>query len=179
MAPTLITPRLTLSGHGPDDLEDCAAMWADPRVYAQIGGQPRTREEVWIRLLRSIGQWTAFGYGAWLLRERATGRFVGEVGLLEARRALEPAIDDAPENGWALAGDAHGHGYAGEALAAVLDWCDAHPIALTRCIIDPGNQRSIALAERHGYGEPIVGRYHDRPILIFARPGMVAASRSG
>ncbi|HVF93247.1 MAG TPA: GNAT family N-acetyltransferase [Sphingomonas sp.] len=169
MVPMLTTQRLTLSAHRPDDLDDCAAMWADPRVYAMIGGQPRAREEVWIRLLRSIGQWAAFGYGAWLIRERDGGRFVGEIGLIEARRAIEPSIDDAPENGWALAGDAHGRGFAGEALAAVLGWTDANGIALTRCIIDPANHVSIRLAERHGYREAVTGRYHDAPILIFAR----------
>jgi RimJ/RimL family protein N-acetyltransferase len=62
-APILTTARLTLTGHAAADLEDCAAMWSDPRVYAMIGGQPRSREDVWIRLLRAIGQWTLFGYG--------------------------------------------------------------------------------------------------------------------
>lgn len=170
MVPTLTTPRLTLSGHRPADLDDCAAMWADPAVYAMIGGQPRAREDVWIRLLRSIGQWQAFGYGAWLARETATGRFVGEVGLLEARRAIEPSIDDAPENGWALAGGVHGRGFAGEALAAVLEWADARGIARTRCIIDPANQASLRLAQRQGYRDFATGYYHDRAILILERP---------
>lgn len=169
MAPTIDTARLTLRAHHPDDLDACAAMWADPRVYAMIGGKPRPREEVWIRLLRSIGQWSAFGYGSWLLHDRFTGRFVGEIGLIEARRAIEPSIDDAPEHGWALAGDAHGQGFASEAMAAVLGWVDAQGIATTRCIIDPGNHPSIRLAERHGYGDVVTGRYHDAPILIFAR----------
>lgn len=169
MAPTLTTARLTLSAHRPDDLDDCAAMWADPAVYAMIGGQPRVREDVWIRLLRSIGQWQAFGYGAWVVRETATGRFVGDVGLLEARRAIDPSIDDTPENGWALAGWAHGRGFAREALTATLAWADAHRIARTRCIIDPANHASIRLAHRHGYRDWTTGQYHDRAILILER----------
>ena len=169
MAPTIDTARLTLRAHHPDDLDDCAAMWADPLVYAMIGGKPRSREEVWLRLLRSIGQWTAFGYGSWLLRERGTGRFIGDVGLIEARRAIVPSIDDSPEIGWALAGDAHGQGFASEAMAAVLAWVDAQQIARTRCIIDPDNLPSIRLAERHGYGNVVNGTYHDAPILIFER----------
>lgn len=56
-------------------------MWADPKIFELIGGQPRSREDVWIRLLRSIGQWTLFGYGAWIVRDRATGVLLGEVGL--------------------------------------------------------------------------------------------------
>jgi len=171
-APTLSTRRLTLSGHVPGDLDDCAAMWADPRVYTMIGGQARSREDVWIRLLRSVGQWSVFGYGSWIARETATGRLVGELGLIEARRVITPPIDgpDAigPEVGWALAGDAQGQGYASEALAAIFAWADPR-IAATTCIIDPGNAPSIRLAERLGYRLRTQGVYRDAPILIFDR----------
>ncbi len=175
-APMLTTPRLTLTGHAAADLDDCAAMWADPGVYATIGGQPRTREDVWIRLLRSIGQWTLFGYGAWIVRETATGRFVGDVGLLEARRAIDPAID-APETGWALSPSAHGRGYAKEALDAVLAWTDAQGMARTMCIIDPDNAPSIRLAGKTGYRVLTRGIYHDRPIDLYER--MAGAGANG
>ncbi|MCK8457640.1 GNAT family N-acetyltransferase [Sphingomonas faeni] len=183
-APTLTTARLTLTGHVAADLEDCAAMWTDPRVYTMIGGQPRTREDVWIRLLRSIGQWTLFGYGSWIARETATGRLIGELGLIEARRAIEPSIDArsefGPEVGWTLTGAAQGQGYASEALAAILAWTDAR-IPATTCIIDPANASSIRLADRLGYRLHTTGTYRDAPILIFDRtapslnPGAIAA----
>ena len=172
-APTLTTARLTLTGHAATDLEDCAAMWADPRVYAMIGGQPRAREDVWIRLLRSVGQWTLFGYGSWIARDTATGALIGELGLIEARRAIDPPIDAGPEFGpevgWTLTGDAQGQGYASEALAAILAWTDAR-VPATTCIIDPANAPSIRLAERHGYRLRTTGTYRDAPILIFDRP---------
>ena len=166
-APTLTTARLTLTGHAAPDLEDCAAMWSDPRVYAMIGGQPRSREDVWIRLLRAIGQWTLFGYGAWVARD-ATGRLIGELGLMETRRAITPSIDATPEVGWTLAGDAQGKGYASEALAAILAWTDTR-IPATTCIIDPANAPSIRLAERLGYRLRTQGTYRDAPILILDR----------
>jgi len=158
-APTLTTARLTLTGHAATDLEDCAAMWADPRVYTMIGGQPRSREDVWIRLLRAIGQWTLFGYGSWVARD-AAGRLIGELGLMEARRAIEPPIDATPEVGWTLTGAAQGQGYASEALAAILAWTDAR-IPATTCIIDPANAPSIRLAERLGYRLRTQGTYRD------------------
>lgn len=167
-APILSTARLTLTGHTASDLEDCAAMWSDPRVYAMIGGQPRSREDVWIRLLRSIGQWTLFGYGSWIARETATGHLIGELGLIEARRAIEPPIDATPEVGWTLTGDAQGKGYASEALAAILAWTDAR-IPSTTCIIDPANAASIRLADRLGYRLRTTGLYRDAPILILDR----------
>ena len=176
-APILTTARLTLTGHTATDLEDCAAMWSDPRIYAMIGGQPRSREDVWIRLLRSIGQWTLFGYGSWIARDTATGRLIGELGLIEARRAIAPSIDAtpglSPEIGWTLAGAAQGHGYAAEALTAILAWTDAR-IPATTCIIDPANAPSIRLAERLGYRQRAQGTYRDAPILIFDRAALSA-----
>lgn len=166
--PTLTTERLTLRGHRPDDLDALAAMWADPAVYGTIGGQPRAREDVWIRLLRSIGCWTVFGYGAWVVCDRATGQVLGDIGLLESRRAIVPELT-VPEAGWALAPAAHGKGYAAEAMRAVLDWAEGHGITRTCCIIDPGNAASIRLAEKLGYGSPVEGVYHERPIHIFHR----------
>jgi RimJ/RimL family protein N-acetyltransferase len=167
-APIITTQRMTLTGHRADDLDALAAMWADERVYAMIGGQPRSREEVWIRLLRSIGTWTLFGYGAWVLRDRDAGTILGEIGLMEARRVIDPPLD-APELGWTLTGAAQGRGFAHEALVAILDWADGHRIARTQCIIDPGNAPSIRLAEHVGYRWTDERTYHDRPIGVYER----------
>lgn len=166
-APTLLTERLRLDAHRADDLETFAAWWQRPEVYAGIG-QPRDREEVWLRLLRSIGQWTLFGYGAWVVRTRDTGAAIGEVGLMEVRRAIEPPLD-APEIGWLLAPEAQGRGLAAEALAAVLRWSDGGRIARTTCIIDPDNARSIRLATRAGYHALGERRYRDRSVIVFER----------
>ncbi|WP_298090244.1 GNAT family N-acetyltransferase [uncultured Sphingomonas sp.] len=172
-APTLHTDRLTLTAHHPDDLDALAAMWSDPAVYAMIGGQPRSREEVWLRLLRSIGQWQVFGYGAWVVRERAGGPPIGDIGLLEARRAIDPPLD-APELGWALAPAVHGRGLAGEALSAILAWADGHGVARTCCIIDPANAPSLRLAARVGYRSTRDADYAGRPIHILTRPSPAA-----
>jgi RimJ/RimL family protein N-acetyltransferase len=167
MAPILTTDRLTLTGHRIDDLDDLATMWADPAVYTMIGGVARPREEVWIRLLRAIGQWQAFGYGSWVVRD-AVGAFVGEIGLLEARRAIDPPLM-LPEVGWTLSPAMHGQGYAGEALGAILDWAQRHGIAATTCIIDPDNAPSLRLAARVGYAVTCETLYKDRPILVLER----------
>ena len=144
-------------------------MWADPTVTALIGNRSRPREEVWLRLLRSAGQWALFGYGSWVVRDAATGAFVGEVGLLEAQRAIAPPLA-VPEAGWALSPAFHGRGLAHEALVAALAWADAAGIARTCCIIDPANALSIALAERCGYTRTGEATYHEAPTLIFERP---------
>lgn len=168
IAPTLTTARLTLAGHAPADLADFAAMWADPDVYAMIGGRGFSREEVWHRLLRYIGHWQAVGYGNWAVRETATGRLVGEVGLMDSRRATVPSFEGTPEVGWALCGWARGQGFAREALDAVFAWVDAR-IPRTVCIIDPANAPSLRLAAKLGYRLMAEGRYRDAPTLVFER----------
>lgn len=167
--PVLHTPRLTLMGPDPADLPALAEMWADPIVYAAIGGRAFSREEVWHRLLRHVGHWQLIGYGSWTIRETESGRLAGTIGLMDSRRATTPSFEGTPEMGWALCRWAHGRGLAHEALAAALDWADAQRIARTVCIIDPGNAASLRLAGRVGYRLVCEARYHDAPTLLFDR----------
>ncbi len=167
--PVLTTARLTLAGPDPADLPAFAEMWADPRVHAMISPHPPTREEVWHRVLRHIGHWLVMDYGTWTVRETATGRIAGTVGLMDSRRATFPSFEGTPEVGWALATWAHGCGFAREALAAALSWADAQGIARTVCIIDPANAPSLRLAERAGYTLVTEATYRDAPTLLFER----------
>lgn len=180
VVPIIDTARLTLRGHALGDFPDCAAMWADPEVTRHIGGRPFAEEEVWARLLRYAGLWALLDFGYWVVRERASGRFVGEAGLADYHRELTPALDGAPEVGWALASWAHGRGYATEAVAAALAWSDAHFAARrlvdpratptrTVCIIAPGNGASIHVAEKCGYRPEAPARYRGQPTLVFER----------
>ncbi len=165
-APTLTTDRLILRAHGPDDLDALTAMWNEPAVYRMIGGEPRSREEVWIRLLRSIGQWQAFGYGSWVVCDGPA--VIGEIGLIEARRAIDPPLT-LPEVGWTLAPDAHGKGYAYEALTAALAWADRQGITRTTCIIDPANAASRKLAAKIGYTHVRDTTYKGHTIHVLER----------
>lgn len=148
----LATPRLTLRVHGLTDAAESAAMWADPEVTRHIGGRPSTRDASWLRLLTYAGTWSLLGYGYFVVRERATGRWVGEAGLADFHRDVVPSFDGVPEAGWALASWAHGRGYATEALRAVLGWADSHLRApRTVCMISSQNAASIRVATKCGY----------------------------
>jgi RimJ/RimL family protein N-acetyltransferase len=184
-APELETPRLTLRQHRPEDFEDSAAMWADPAVVRYIGGRAFTREESWSRALRTVGLWEWLGYGYWCVREKDSGRFVGEVGFADFKRDMTPSIAGAssrgsptaaqsplsgvPEGGWVLGSWAHGQGFASEAVARVLAWMDEQGHARTVCIIDEGHPASARVATKHGYREQCRTTYKGTPIVLYER----------
>ena len=169
MIPTLETDRLVLRGHTLVDFDDCLAMWSDPIVVKHIGGKPSTAEQAWARLLRYVGHWTLLGFGFWVVTERATGRFAGELGLANFKRDIDPPVGDL-ETGWVLAPWAHGKGFATEGLRAVLAWSDAKfPGKRTSCVIDVGNAASINVATKCGYLERTRTTYQGDPIIVFDR----------
>jgi RimJ/RimL family protein N-acetyltransferase len=122
--PVLETERLRLRAHRFEDFADCAAMWADPAVARFIGGKPLSEEEAWTKFLRYAGHWALLGFGYWAAEEKATGKFVGEVGFADYKRGIEPSLKGTPEVGWVLAPVFHGKGYATEAVRAVVGWSD-------------------------------------------------------
>jgi RimJ/RimL family protein N-acetyltransferase len=168
--PVIETERLVLRGHRIDDFADSLALWTDPEVTRFIGGRPSTQEEVWSRLLRYVGHWALLGFGYWVISEKETDRFMGEVGFANFRRVIKPSLDDMPEIGWALAPHGHGKGYATEAARAAIAWGEAHfgPIR-TACIIAPENGPSIRVAEKCGYREFQRTTYKDQPTILFVR----------
>jgi len=169
-APVLDTPRLRLRGHRPDDLPQCVAMWTDPDVIRFIGGEPRSEQLTWARLLAYVGHWALMGFGFWAIEQRDSGEFVGEVGLADFKRDIAAAMRGVPELGFALLPRFHGKGYATEAAGAALSWAEAHlPHSRTVCLIDPQNVASLRVAGKCGYEIFDRGTYNGRPALFLAR----------
>lgn len=168
--PEIQTARLILRGHRLEDLEGSRTMWGDPSVTRHIGGRPFTGEEVWGRLLRHPGHWALMGFGYWVVREKDSGRFVGEVGFADLHRDIIPSLEGVPEIGWVLSPPFHGKGLATEAARAAIAWCEDHiGAARTVCIIDPENRASIAVAAKCGYREFARTTYHGSPAILFER----------
>lgn len=168
--PVLETARLRLRAHRPGDHEACTALWADPEVTRYIGGRPFTAEETWRRMLASIGLWSMLGYGYWAVEEKATGRYIGDLGFADFRREIDPSLRDMLEFGWVLSPAAHGQGYASEAVAAATEWAQRHlPDKRAVCIIAPDNLPSIRVAEKAGFREWRRTTYHGGPTVVFAR----------
>jgi RimJ/RimL family protein N-acetyltransferase len=150
--PELATPRLRLRGHRVEDFAAMCALWGDPEVARYTLGRPQTSEEVWSRLLRYAGHWSLLGFGYWVVEEKATGDFVGEAGLCDLQRAIDPPID-APEIGWSLLPAHHGKGYATEAARAILQWGEGEPLNATdiACIMVHENAASQRVAAKLGF----------------------------
>ena len=168
--PILTTGRLLLRGHTRDDFDAVHALWSDPIVVEHISGEPSTSSESWARLLRYVGHWCVVGYGYWVVEDRQTGRFLGEVGLADYRRDVEPSFEGKPEAGWVMAPHAHGRGIAREAVRAALGWADANLAAeRTVCMIAPEHAASYRLARDVGFEEAGSANYAGETVAIFER----------
>jgi RimJ/RimL family protein N-acetyltransferase len=168
--PVLDTPRLRLRGHRHDDLPQCVAMWADPDVTRFIGADPSNEQRTWARLLGYVGHWALMGFGYWVIEQRDSGEFVGEVGLADFKRDIAPAMRGSPELGFALVPRFHGKGYATESAKAVLAWADAQlRCPRSVCLIDPQNTASLRVVTKCGYEVFEQGTYVGRAVLFLAR----------
>lgn len=171
LVPRLVTERTMLRGHRLDDFDASAQMWADLSVVRRISGRPSTRAESWSRLLRHIGHWRALGFGYWVVEDRRSGAFLGEVGFADYRRDIDPPLDGIPDIGWVLTVAAHGRGLASETAAAAVRWGDDNLAAdKTVCIMAPDHAASIRVAEKTGYREAGTATYMDEPTLVMERP---------
>ncbi|MFN4135869.1 MAG: GNAT family N-acetyltransferase [Novosphingobium sp.] len=153
----LVTPRLRLRMPQRGDHVVLHELVADPAVHRYLWPRPDDPlTDMFSRTLRAAGSWQLYGYGLFLAHERASGRFVGQMGVFHSWRGFGQGMDDVPEAGWIVAREHWGKGYAGEAMRAVLEWFDqAHGTQCGQqrvvCMIDRENAASVALAKRLGF----------------------------
>ncbi len=135
----LVTDRLLIRRFAPADADALHQIYGDPEVMALAGGtcDRTTVDRVIARYERDF----PLEYRA--VVERASGRLVGEVGVIP--------LGDEIEIGWTLHRDAHGRGFATEAARAMLA-AALGPLGLERVIatILPENAASIRVAEKIG-----------------------------
>jgi RimJ/RimL family protein N-acetyltransferase len=170
VAPRIETARLVLRTSTLEDLDAHAAMLGDPEVMHHLTGAGIAREDAWRRLLQGPGLWAMLGYGYWSIERRSDGRYIGQLGFADFKRAMEPSLEGLPEMGWLLTADAQGQGFALEGVTAALRWADQalQPPEIV-AIIAPDNAPSIRLAERAGFLRSEETSYKDEPTLVFRR----------
>jgi RimJ/RimL family protein N-acetyltransferase len=158
MIPTVETTRLRLRPWREGDLEPYLGLTSDPEVMRYLGyGETADREAAWRQIALFIGHWHLRGFGFWAVDEKASGEFVGRVGL------WQPAGWPGIEVGWALARRHWGKGFASEAALATLEWGFRRlgPPQIVSLIYRE-NVRSIRVAER-------IGERYQRTIVKFRR----------
>ena len=157
--PRIETERLILRAPSEADVEAEAKFFASDA--SKFVGGPKRPDEAWRAIAMLMGHWIIRGYGFWGVEEKATGTYVGRMGLWNPMGWPEPEI------GWTLMNGCTGKGYATEAAIAsrahaydVLGWDTA--ISL----INPENKPSQRVAERLGakfdytYEHPGFGTMH-------------------
>lgn len=153
----IVTERLMLRTPEPRDRAALHAMWANPRVMADLGPIKSAAESD--AALARHAAYAPLGFRVIELRDG--GAAIGFCGL-------KPGAPDTPiagmlEIGWMLATDYWGQGYAREAAAATLDWGWAtRDVPTIVAITAERNAKSRALMAR-------LGMWHD-PAMTFDHP---------
>jgi RimJ/RimL family protein N-acetyltransferase len=168
---SLETERLRLRQFREDDLDQYAAIVADPETMTYMEG-PRDRARAWMDIAWCLGHWQLRGYGLWAAEEKASGTLIGRIGL------LYPEGWPSLEVGWLVARSHWGRGLATEGGRASLDYAfhtlkADHVISLIR----PDNVASIRVAEKLGARpERRIELFGDEALIYgVARPALEAA----
>ncbi len=170
-APVIETDRLVLRGWRKDDLLPWYGILQEEGVTRFLGGTSGTKEDVWRRIAAGAGSWSLVGFGRWAVTMKETDQLVGDVGLFNAWRDLEPQFGEKPEMGWVFKPEVQGRGIAIEATVAVLQWAEANLQPTTIwAIIAPENEASMRLASRLGFNPVGKTLYHDEATVVLNRP---------
>ena len=127
------------------DFDGWAQLMADEQTVRFIGGQVMDRALAWRNMAAVLGHWQIRGYGFFSVEDKTSGEWLGRVG------PWHPEGWPAPEIGWAIRRKHWGKGYATEAARVSPDYAFGE-LGWNEVIhvILPGNERSIAVAERLG-----------------------------
>lgn len=152
------TERLLLRPHRRGDLDDLVRFHSDPEVVRYIPWPVRDRAATATALEAKLRQGALTAPDQWLvlaIEERATATVIGEVLLKWAS-----AEHRQGEVGYAVGRAYQGHGYASEAVTAILrlGFEDLGLHRIIAVVID-GNEPSARLLRRLGFTEE--GRFVD------------------
>lgn len=140
------TERLLLRRVEEPDATVLGELWSDPKVTRYMRG-PRDFEKVRLKLEAEAHAVIVHATGWWPVVEKASGRVIGDCGLIEKEVDGREEIELI----YVFAYDSWGKGYGTEAALALRDHA-FYGQGLPRIIalIDPENHASARIAEKIG-----------------------------
>jgi RimJ/RimL family protein N-acetyltransferase len=144
--PRLVTERLILDPLRPEHADEMVAVLAGPELYAFIGGEPPTLDELRIRyghLVTGASARTEEWHN-WTVRDRTDGTAVGTV------QATIFRSNGGAEIAWVIGRAWQGRGYATEAAIALAAWLRRHGLTSIVAHVHPDHRASAAVARRAG-----------------------------
>lgn len=149
----------------PRDLDDACALFGDPQTMRFIPCGALDRDQTRRLVERYMEMDERQGFGIWPVVHKADHRVIGECGVT-AIPDYEPDIEIA----WIFNTAYRGRGYATEAAAAVVEFAfDQLRIARLYALIDRGNARSIAVANRLSMRYDRVIRAYKRDLMRYEK----------
>ena len=162
--PSIETDRLILRPFGLDDLDDLAAILADPDVTRYLpGGRPRTREQTETTLNFIIGHWQQHGFGWWAVNLKTGRELIGWCGLklVDSTGEVEVLYLFARRH-W-------GQGYATEAGAASLRYgFEALKLDRIIALAVPENAASRRVMEKMGMRYGKTAEYYNLELACYS-----------
>lgn len=157
----LETERLRLRMFEESDLDSLLAIYSNPEAARWVGGV-QNRAQCWRTLAAILGHWQLRGYGIWAVEDKASGEFVGRIGLQQPEGW--PEIEVA----WTVTPSRWGEGIAPEAARAALEfgWDE---LGLDHVIsqIAPENKASLRVAAKIGETFERSGDLFGTPVEIW------------
>lgn len=165
MIPHLKTERLVLRAFRDEDIEEYAAIMADPEVTKYLRGVTLSRDDSWREMAMFLGHWALRGYGFWAIERKEDGVLLGRAGL------WNPEGWPGLEVGWTLGRTHWGNGYATEAARAALDYAFiTQPVERMISVIHVDNIASQKVAERIGETRGEQREVRGAPCYIYQIP---------
>ncbi len=161
-SPVIETARLRLRMFRQEDLDNLAALFADPDVMRYVAdGEPADREQAHKALDSIIEHWRRHGFGRWAVEDKATRNFVGFGGLR--------SLFGMPEVVYHFAMAHWGKGFATELGRASLKYgFETHRFDRIVAIAKPENAASIHVMEKLGMHFEKRTSYYDIEVVRYA-----------
>ena len=155
------TERLRLRMFRDSDLDNLAALFADPDVMRYVGnGQPTDRIEAQMALTSVVAHWERHGFGRWAIEDKQTNEFLGYGGLR--------SLSGTPEVVYHLAKRHWGKGLATETARACLQFgFNKKGFDRIVAIAKPENAASIHVMQKVGMHFEMQASYYGIEVVQY------------